>query len=103
MQVGNAVFTVVGRGVLQVIHKRRNVVSGWSGQSKRFSIQAHILVGLRDAAGVAGAAAHVEHLPSCLDFLLTEGDQGAIAISWNRKDLGIPLGGLGRGTDQQPK
>ena len=103
MQVGDAVLPVIGRGVLEVIHERRNVVTGGCGQRKRFSIQAHILVGFGDAAGVAGAAADVEHLPPCLDFLFTEGDQGAIAVSWHREDLGIPLGGLGGGTDQQSK
>ena len=103
MQIGDAVLPVIGRGVLDVIHECRNVVTDRSGQRKRFCIQSHILVGFGDAAGVAGAAAHVEHLPSCLDFLLTEGDQGAIAISWNSKDLGIPLGGLGGGADQQSK
>jgi len=76
MQISDAVLPVIGRWVLDVIHECGNVVTDWSGQRKRFSIQANILVGFGDAAGVACAAADVEYFSSCLDFLLTEGDQG---------------------------
>ena len=102
MQVGNAVLTVIRGGVLHVVHQGVDVVAGWCGQGQGLGIEAHVLVGLGDATGVAGAAAGVEHLAAGVDLLLAEGHLSALRVAWNGEGLGIPSNRLCRGRHHQP-
>ena len=96
MQVSNAVLTVVGGGVFHVIDQGLNVVAGRGGQGQGLRIQPHVVVGLGDATGVAGAAAGVEHLAASIDFAIAEGHLCAGGVCRNRQGLSIPLGRLSR-------